>query len=278
MLLLALLAACSGTPGAGTGADSSNAADRVSVSFESGGLPDCVNSVSNEAFCAGWGIPSDGSAHDNAPEWLWPYGPKWIYFAQEEQGEGEFLCADTSSVATAIFDESTGYDLDAVESVQELDPRWFDILFARTDLSYLVFRVPRCSVFRSFANVRGLGASEDQPNVVDALWQVMDLPPDRASFFDIARTLELVRLGTPDGGDYSSLYLMGSQARDETWTFRTCRVNGEPYYWSLGEGLYYHGVWQSDYVMDIATGRVTFTATQVRTVACDHYLSVPPQY
>ena len=163
-------------------------------------------------------------------------------------------------------------------NVNDTDPRWFDVDYGESATSYRSYRVPRCSVFRSFANTGYLGAYDSDPKVIDPLWEVVDLPPDRRSFFDIARTLELVRLGTDDTPDCSHLYLMGSQGTDETWTFRTCRVDGQPYYYSADEGLYYHWIWQSDYVMDVATGRVTFTASQVRSVACDHYLSDPMPY
>lgn len=242
------------------------------------GLPDCKQSVSDEVFCStNWATPFFGhpDSYDrwyHVPEWLIPYHGEVssLSLSTKFQQGSEFHCADSPQEAVELFAELSPLTAETATEVLTRDPRWYDIVYDETEVAHGILRMPRCSYFADFENLTIL-----VPPLDAEAWQVAQLPADRPAFFDIARTIEIQRYTWSSGYDSSLLYAAGSTGGQARWTFRTCRIVGQPVR-DVETNQYTHGIWQTDYTMDAATGKVRLTIEEVRTVACDDWLVSAP--
>lgn len=276
MITLVLAAACAvGVPSS----DSTAATIEDAIRFDPTGLPDCVHSITDASFCDGWNERTQRNrvaGGNYVPDWLWnARDPAAMWMSTTFQEPGQFLCADDAAAATAMLQEVSPQDPDHVSGVDESDPRWLDVHFSVTETAFSVFRVPRCAMFTTVANVGALWPGWEAPRIIDPIWQLAALPADRLQFFDMARMIDVYRYVESDAFyDTSQLWAIGSAADDTTWTLRTCRLDGVSNY--VAEDNYRTAVWQTDYTMDVASGRATLTATDVRGVTCDHWLGADP--
>ena len=277
MVPLTLDLACSSTGG---DSEPASAGDLdYSLVFNSDGLPVCERSLSDDAICAGHGTTWPASDTTWAkgffvPQAVTEYTGSVIIFAPAVQ-TSDFACATSEEDALAIEAEWSANTEGACTAAQTLDDRWYDVyLWAESNVNGL-FRVPNCSHFADFTTMPHRWGRSGSWGY-DPLWSVASLPPDADAFFDTARFLEFHRRENDDGGtDWTVLYAMGATGDETTWTFRSCRIDGQP----VQDGVRYaHTVSQNDYVMDVATGIVTFTGTAVRTVTCDSPLLQYPDW
>lgn len=281
MIMLPLLLACAR---AGE-ADPASAAIRADIALDASGLPDCAGSVDDDALCDGFGTENPGTEPPDGtyvPEWMWdPVYPRGLWFAAQLRSDVvEARCAGSAEEANSIFEDEVDGDADYFEGdVDARDARWFDVVFDRTAVAFKIFRVPRCDAFVRFAVVGNLlPGTPAAPHRIDPIWQVATLPPDRVEFFELARTIEVFREGSGSIGqsDWSGAFAVGSVVETSHWTMRTCRIDGRGV-WAEGGGVRL-GVWQSDYVMDVATGSASFTGSVVRELTCPDPLTQMPEW
>ncbi len=244
----------------------------ASVAFDDEGLPECAASITDEAFCAGWASRYytewvEGSPM--SPDWLSRFDdPPVVWFSAAEVEDGGAWCADTEADANAVFTRIWPGSAEYYDSTDSSDTRWIDLIFGRTEVSWSVFRVPRCSVFTQMSDVGRLFEAESGVRTIDPLWSVATVPADRPSFFDLARVLEVYRRVASDGSyDWSIPFAVGSHATEDLWTYRTCRIDTKA---DFGEdGTYDHRLLQVEYSMQPTVGTAKYTIEVVRRVNCE---------
>jgi len=243
----------------------------ASVQFDDDGLPECAASISDEAFCAGWASRYytgwvEGSPM--SPDWLTRFDdPPMVWFSAGGVEDDGAWCADTDEEAFAVFSRIWPGSAEYFDSTDSSDPRWIDLIFGQTEVSWNVFRVPRCSVFSQMYDVGRLFEAESGARTIDPLWTYATVPASRESFFDVARVLEVYRRVASDGFyDWSIPFAVGSHATDDLWTYRTCRIDTKA---DFGEdGTYDHRLLQVEYAMQPTVGTAKYTIEIVRRVNC----------
>lgn len=268
---LTLLLACGDPP-----ADDSPAVEHpYTVVYTADGLPDCAASLSDEALCGGfvtnWGT-NDWAASFLLPEWLWRTEDTTVLFAPAWEDEPQ-LCVEDSEEALARYTE-VWTEYEDTRAAPADHPLWVDLWYSFGESSHLVRRIPRCSVYAQWASVASLYPGSTA-KTIDPIWTFAEAP-DRLHFVDTARMLETGRKINGMGStDLTILYALGVTGDDTTWTFRTCRIDGKP---TMDGDRYAHVISQNDYVQDVASRSVRYTATPVRTVTCDETIRFQPDW
>ena len=258
MHALIVLLACSSDASVHESAEESPYA---AVIFDARGMPDCVESVSDEAFCEGWA----SQAFVSGTGWVrYPDGLTHRFDDGTDTGVA-FSCATSSEEALAALEAEGAGGHDAAVDVS--DPRWFIVRHAPSLPSVTVDRllVPRCGYFAELPEWTNADSS-------GLAWAVAELPPNKLLFWDQSALYASLEDTTDNLYTHYWIFAHGVTVDTDAWRIRFCELDDSPAEQS-NDG-YIHRIYQQEFTMDPATGRVEHSRLGVRDVECEASIGV----